>query len=202
MRSAVGLGALTGVAIGFASGEFVGSRDAGRAAVGDTAAPEASAARFGECVARLDAINGQLARIATLPAAAPAAPSRIAADVPDASRLEERLVAIEAAIGRIGIRPSAAAVNLETPPRHAKEVAAVDALFEAENRKRLVYRDDHLGYTADRLYDRYGTPDHVMQDPGDAGVLRWSYAESSDKRGVIFYLRAGVVVAEDPYQQQ
>jgi hypothetical protein len=42
----------------------------------------------------------------------------------------------------------------------------------------------------------------VAQDPGDAGIQRWSYSESNGDRGVIFDLRSGVVVNEDPYQQQ
>jgi hypothetical protein len=197
MRSAVLISGLVGALAGIAGDHLLRSHGGEPAPARDAAARDAAADRWEQCSARLNAIDDRLEKIA----AAPAAPSRTDAGEAIAAKLEERLAALEAAIGRLAAPPTAAAARLEQPPRHAKEVAAVDRLYEAESAKRQARRDDHLGYSADRLYDRYGAPDSVVQDPGEAGVQRWIYSESNGDRGVIFYLRAGVVVNEDPYQQ-
>lgn len=198
MRSAVAFAALAGAVVGFGGGELLHSRDGDRAAVGERAAPDSSTARFQECAARLDSIDARMAKLAA-PAAAPA---RVEAEETGRSRIEERLAAIEAALVRIADRMATTVAKSNDPPRHAKDVAAVDRLVEVEFSKQLEGRHDHLGYTADRLYDRYGAPDYAFLDPADSGLLRWVYNESNSKRGVIFYVRGGVVVNEDPFQSR
>jgi hypothetical protein len=163
-------------------------------------------ARSQLCVERLAEIEERLAALAasstvTSESAVPAAsadPVRVVDETPSMRRLEERLTKIEAVLERLAASSTGSARGREDPPRRAKDVAAVDRLFEAEHAKRMSKRDDHLGYTPDRLYDRYGAPDSV-QLMGD--TLRWTYIESLGTRGVIFYLRGGVVTNEDPFEQ-
>jgi len=194
MRASALIAGVFGVLAGFGAAVMFAPRGEERATSRDAAPASGAPPTWRECLARLDAIDARLAALA-VPAAAPA---RVAVDETSGARLEERLAAIEAALANLATARDTATKRREESPRHEKEVAAVDRLFEAEYAKRLGRRDDHLGYTADRLYDRYGAPDYVTFDSNER-ITRWTYNDSSASRGVIFYLRDGLVVNEDPW---
>jgi hypothetical protein len=198
MRAAVLISGLVGALAGIAGDQLLHSHEVATPPAQESAARDAAAGRWEQCIARLDAIDARLEKFAV----APAAPTRTDAGDSLAPRFEERLAAIEAAIDRIGAPAAAAAAKWETPPRHAKDVVAVDRLYEAEQAKKLDHRDDHLGYSADRLYDRYGAPDSVEHPANDPLAQWWVYVESQGKRGVYFQLRGGVVEREWAYEQR
>lgn len=203
MRSAwtvAGAAGIAGLALGFGGGVLLGPRGEERLPPRDVAAAGGTADRAGEWLARLDAIDARLERLATLAVPA-AAPSRVAAE-PITPGILERLAAIEAALGRLASTTVAPAKGRDDPPRAARDATLFDRLFEAEYAKRQVRRDDHLGYTADRLYDRYGAPDYIYADPNDTSKrVTWAYKDSNGARGVNFWLQNGLVVDEGAWSK-
>jgi hypothetical protein len=194
MRVAVVIAGVVGALLGFGAARLVSdtsSDGAGRReSAGGGATPD-----FAPLLARLDAIDG---RVAQLAARAPE-PARTADPTGSRSDVDARLAAIETALTRLADAEQKGAPELpDAPPRRPKEIAAIDRLYLAEDAKRQIRRDDHLGYTPGRLYERYGAPDSINDE---ADQQKWMYADTTGKRGVIFYLRKGVVVNEDPWRQ-
>jgi len=197
MRPSALIAGFVGVAVGLGGGMLLPSQAAERGAPSEAVPASGAPSRWNECLARLDAID---ARLASLVAPA-SAPVRAPDETPAARRLDERLAAIEAALANLATTEVAKAKSREESPRRAKDVAAVARLFEMELGKERKRTDDHQGYTADRLYDRYGAPDLIERGGDDAAIQRWVYFESREERAVYFELRNGVVVRTWAYSR-
>jgi hypothetical protein len=195
MRPAIVAAGLLGLALGFGGGRlFPPPAPAGDDAR-STPAPSV-ADRWDECFARLDALAVNVAQSATAIHAEPAATRVAVADEPS-HRVEQRLDLIEAALSKIAAAGQARALPASDLPRRAKETSAIDRLYQLESADRSKRFTDHLGYTAERLYDRYGAPD-AIERPESQNVANqfWVYLESQGDRGIYFALRDGVVERE------
>ncbi|HET6163675.1 MAG TPA: hypothetical protein VFG37_08405 [Planctomycetota bacterium] len=201
MRASAVIAGVLGAAAGYGAAVWIPSRAAEPPPPIEAAPTGATANRWNDCLARLDAIDARLATLSA-PAAAAAVPTRVAAEEPGAARIEERLAAIEATLGQLVASMASSKRGRDDPPRAARDGAVFDRLFEAEYAKRQVRRDDHLGYTAERLYDRYGAPDFIHADPKDeTRYVTWGYNDSNGSRGVTFGLRNGLVVDEGAWMK-
>jgi hypothetical protein len=158
-------------------------------------------ARSQLCVERLAEIEKRLEALAATSAvpsesAVPAAlaePVRAVDEMPSTRRLEARLTAIEAVLERLAAPSTGSVRSREDPPRRPKDPAAIARLYEVEHGKQRQRTDDHQGYTAERLYERYGAPDAIERVGDKPTIQRWVYFETSDDHGVYFELNNGVV---------